>query len=284
MAVEIALLKAARPDLDPSTEGLLRRIERLEQGTGASGRGSCRRRTPHPLRALKRPRDGPPSATRGRASPIRRARAPKTSGTLRGRRAARAPRCSEPPAASRPAGLEPTLSPEQLPSRSSRDDRRWSRLRGGRDGRPSRWDPPPTGPAGRLPSTWSTSSGFWPSVIDKLAGDEPRFGRDLRGSSAGRGRCGEEDRDRSASPPSTPSTNARPRRPRSGSRWQTALEAVVGERLRPAYVVLDGEAPRAARRLRRRGDRSRCAGGEAEERVRRGGGGLGGQRWNARGL
>jgi DNA polymerase-3 subunit gamma/tau len=30
MAVEIALLKAARPDLDPSTEGLLRRIERLE--------------------------------------------------------------------------------------------------------------------------------------------------------------------------------------------------------------------------------------------------------------
>jgi DNA polymerase-3 subunit gamma/tau len=33
MAVEIALLKAARPDLDPSTEGLLRRIEKLEQGT-----------------------------------------------------------------------------------------------------------------------------------------------------------------------------------------------------------------------------------------------------------
>ncbi|HWA53231.1 MAG TPA: DNA polymerase III subunit gamma/tau, partial [Solirubrobacterales bacterium] len=32
MAVEIALLKAARPDLDPSTEGLLRRIERLEEG------------------------------------------------------------------------------------------------------------------------------------------------------------------------------------------------------------------------------------------------------------
>ena len=29
MAVEVALLKAARPDLDPSTEGLLRRVERL---------------------------------------------------------------------------------------------------------------------------------------------------------------------------------------------------------------------------------------------------------------
>ena len=32
MAVEIALLKAARPDLDPDTAGLLRRIERLEGG------------------------------------------------------------------------------------------------------------------------------------------------------------------------------------------------------------------------------------------------------------
>jgi DNA polymerase III subunit gamma/tau len=41
MAVEIALLKAARPDLDPSTEGLLRRIERLEgrlaEGSQAAG-------------------------------------------------------------------------------------------------------------------------------------------------------------------------------------------------------------------------------------------------------
>jgi DNA polymerase-3 subunit gamma/tau len=35
LAVEIALLKAARPDLDPDTAGLLRRIERLEGGTGA---------------------------------------------------------------------------------------------------------------------------------------------------------------------------------------------------------------------------------------------------------
>jgi len=32
LAVEIALLKAARPDLDPSSEGLLRRVERLEKG------------------------------------------------------------------------------------------------------------------------------------------------------------------------------------------------------------------------------------------------------------
>ncbi len=39
MAVEIALLKAARPDLDPSTEGLLRRIERLEGRLSTEGSG-----------------------------------------------------------------------------------------------------------------------------------------------------------------------------------------------------------------------------------------------------
>ncbi|HET9197818.1 MAG TPA: DNA polymerase III subunit gamma/tau [Solirubrobacterales bacterium] len=39
LAVEIALLKASRPDLDPDTAGLLRRIERLEQGGNARPAG-----------------------------------------------------------------------------------------------------------------------------------------------------------------------------------------------------------------------------------------------------
>ncbi len=38
LAVEVALLKAAQPDLDPGTQGLARRLERLEQGgAGRSG-------------------------------------------------------------------------------------------------------------------------------------------------------------------------------------------------------------------------------------------------------
>ncbi len=36
LAVEVALLKAARPDLDPSVAGLTRRLERLEQGVPAA--------------------------------------------------------------------------------------------------------------------------------------------------------------------------------------------------------------------------------------------------------
>ena len=39
LAVEVALLKAARPDIDTTAEGLLRRVERLEKGMGGGGPG-----------------------------------------------------------------------------------------------------------------------------------------------------------------------------------------------------------------------------------------------------
>ncbi|HET7445832.1 MAG TPA: DNA polymerase III subunit gamma/tau [Solirubrobacterales bacterium] len=62
MAVEIALLKAARPDLDPSTEGLLRRIEQLEArltgGTPPAPAPSAPEPTPPPA-----PEPTPPPAT-----------------------------------------------------------------------------------------------------------------------------------------------------------------------------------------------------------------------------
>ena len=76
MAVEIALLKAARPDLDPSTEGLLRRIERLEKAArfestekGGAGMG------PQPPEALpsgdptQRDSDGQPGAAMTESGP-----------------------------------------------------------------------------------------------------------------------------------------------------------------------------------------------------------------------
>jgi len=66
MAVEIALLKAARPDLDSSTESLLRRIERLEKGgsSDASGpAGPVADLAPPPAAgaAAPPPRGGPPN-------------------------------------------------------------------------------------------------------------------------------------------------------------------------------------------------------------------------------
>jgi len=66
MAVEIALLKAARPDLDPSTEGLLRRIERLENQLTGSGRpagpASPPPGDPAPVEAVEPADQGPPPA------------------------------------------------------------------------------------------------------------------------------------------------------------------------------------------------------------------------------
>ena len=75
MAVEIALLKAARPDLDPGAEGLLRRVERLEQSIGS---GSSRSAGPVPGDDCSSSRDdaageeSSPAATRGRGEIRRR--------------------------------------------------------------------------------------------------------------------------------------------------------------------------------------------------------------------
>jgi DNA polymerase-3 subunit gamma/tau len=79
MAVEIALLKAARPDLDPSTEGLLRRIERLEGQLGGqraagpvTGGGS-----PSSRGAGGEPPPGPPAAATAPAEPPKAEPAPE---------------------------------------------------------------------------------------------------------------------------------------------------------------------------------------------------------------
>jgi DNA polymerase III subunit gamma/tau len=65
MAVEIALLKAARPDLDPSTEGLLRRIEKLEAQLAAGGP------PPRPIAPPPSPPARPPEPTPSTPHPSR---------------------------------------------------------------------------------------------------------------------------------------------------------------------------------------------------------------------
>ncbi len=72
MAVEIALLKAARPDLDPSTEGLLRRIERLEGQLDGSNRAAgpvAAGDPPPPAVAKASSGVGPPTAPPAAESP-----------------------------------------------------------------------------------------------------------------------------------------------------------------------------------------------------------------------
>jgi DNA polymerase III subunit gamma/tau len=138
MAVEIALLKAARPDLDPSTEGLLRRIEKLEQQLAAGGppprpiapppippsRPGPVPSTPHPSRpepqasasgasAPEPAPSGPQSAALESTPPESQAQAPEpTAPEPR-------PERPEPTAAepiSEPERPEPPAAPEPAPS------------------------------------------------------------------------------------------------------------------------------------------------------------------------
>jgi DNA polymerase-3 subunit gamma/tau len=93
LSVEVALLRAARPELDPSTEGLLRRIERLEAGGSASpGSGGS---GPAAVRPGPAPEASAPPAVSPAPAP---APAPESE-TERGPEAPTATAVAEPPAA-----------------------------------------------------------------------------------------------------------------------------------------------------------------------------------------
>ncbi len=145
LAVEIALLKAARPDLDPTTEGLLRRIERLEAQLSGSA-------SPPPTPAPPPPAPEPP--------PEPEPSAPDD------------PPAPEPPAPVEPSASEPPAAPE--PTQSEAD----APPAGGADedtspAPPSREDEvssSATGPAGRSASvSLDEVCRAWPSVLAKLA-------------------------------------------------------------------------------------------------------------------
>jgi DNA polymerase-3 subunit gamma/tau len=216
MAVEIALLKAARPDLDPTTEGLLRRIEKLEQGTGAP-------RAAGPVGAG----DPPPP-------PVAKA----SSGAV-------------PPAP--PPAPEPAPTDEQDPEPpaehgpSAEDDP----PAGGADSEGPRTEaqPPPagppevvTGPAGRGALDLEYVKGFWPSVIDKLRETSPALAATFEGA-----RPVEVDAGEKFVTIGFPAENTFNKRkaeaPEKREQMEAALESVVSEKLRPVYVVLDSEAP-----------------------------------------
>jgi DNA polymerase-3 subunit gamma/tau len=165
MAVEIALLKAARPDLDPSTEDLLRRIERLEQGTKVAEPAG-------PVAAG----DPPP-----------------------------------PPVAKASSGEVPPAAP----------------------------------PAGETSSVRESSGAnldsikrAWPAVLEKLRETSPALAATFDGARPVD--CGEDEL--KVGFPADATFNKR-KAEASDKRelMADAIEAVVGERVRPSYVLLEGE-------------------------------------------
>jgi DNA polymerase-3 subunit gamma/tau len=209
MAVEIALLKAARPDLDPSTEGLLRRIERLEGRLTGSGRPA-----------------GDPAP----------AEAEEPAG----------PEVPEPPG---PIEPEPEQANEPTPSSDEDSSPAGGGgagvPRGAEDAQhPSTvGDAAPTGPAGLDVSVdLEGLKQAWPAILDQLAKTAPAlaaFFEDARpvGFDAG-------DAVVEISFPAGATFNKRKAEvPEQRERVAEALKTVTGQGLKPSYVLLDGDAP-----------------------------------------
>ncbi len=196
MAVEIALLKAARPDLDPSTEGLLRRIERLEKGSPAA-----------------------PVTTESSVPPTSDASAGGGVGA-----GGSAPGEGSGGQADDPAG-DQSLRPEE---------------------RVAQAEPPAptTGPAAQAPSELDIEQvvRVWPAVLDQLMQTAPALAASFDGARPVELDVGEGTV--TIGFPAAHTFNKRKAEaPDKREQLSAALETVLGEKLKPAYVVLeDGDA------------------------------------------
>jgi len=175
LAVEVALLKAARPDLDPGSEGLLRRIERLERRI-AGGAPAAQPAAPEPEPAA--PAEPAPD-----------------------------PESGEGPAAEgpEPTAGEPPLEGDEEPL----DLERMVRL--------------------------------WPAVLDQMR----QSGSAMLSALFEEARPVGVDREsavlRIGFPASATFNKRKAEAAEQRERFSEALRTVIGERLRPVYVMLDGE-------------------------------------------
>jgi DNA polymerase III subunit gamma/tau len=269
MAVEIAMLKAARPDLDPSTEGLLRRIERLEERlTGGpppagpdtedpptvlgAGGASAPRGTPAPAPPAG---DAPPK-DEVEATVVEPAEPEPPSEPVAAEDQASEPSPPPEPTASNEEPPEPSpppeppvtepdppTAPEQPQDPPPAGGVGAGVPRGAEDAEhPSTvGDAATTGPAGQSSLDLSGIQRIWPAVMDQLATTAPAlaaFFEEARpvGFDA-------EDKVVEISFPVGSTFNKRKAEaPEQRERVAEALATVAGEPLRPTYVIADGEA------------------------------------------
>ena len=255
MAVEIALLKAARPDLDPSTEGLLRRIERLEAQLAGAAPPPPVAPTPPPSRPA--PSEPTPS-TPHPARPEPQAAAPEPP-------AAEAPRArSRPRPSRRTAGPSPIAAqpdaPEPAPPAAdapSAGDADRSLLGPPPQPRrsPPRQDPRPELPPTRRP--WPVPFGaarrrrpgpdqvqrIWPSVLAKLAEKAPALKATFDGA---RPVAFDDEGLEIGFPPDQPFNKRKAESPDRRQELIDAFEAVTGEGVAPRYVMLEESEVAAA--------------------------------------
>ncbi|HEX5376181.1 MAG TPA: DNA polymerase III subunit gamma/tau [Solirubrobacterales bacterium] len=242
MAVEIALLKAARPDLDPSTEGLLRRIEKLEQGTSASGPA-------RPVADLAPPPAAGAAAPPPRGGPPDPRHPPAESASADELESAAPPDASERPEPESQAGnseraeAEPSTEDDSPAGGAVGGTAPEDALATGRGG----GSPAATGPAGQTALTLEEIQRTWPAVLDKLRETSPALAATFDGARP----VSLDDEGLKVGFPGELTFNKRKAEtPEKRELMADVIEDVLGERLRPTYVLLDGgsvpeEAPAA---------------------------------------
>jgi DNA polymerase-3 subunit gamma/tau len=267
MAVEIALLKAARPDLDPSTEGLLRRIERLEAQLAGSS-------TPPPAPASPPPAPSrPPEPTPSTPHPSRpepqasapeppAAAAPAPEPTPEQQPSAPEPSAAQPPAAEpmpEPQRQTPEPEPQSAPSAGGAPV---GPPRGAQAAEPPSTvgDTGVTGPAAEGPSSLGSSSPvnppptavaqdlaqvsrIWPSVLTKLAEKAPALAATFDGA---RPVAFDDEGLAIGFAPDQPFNKRKAESPDRREALIEAFREVTGEGVAPRYVMLEeGEAAAA---------------------------------------
>jgi DNA polymerase-3 subunit gamma/tau len=222
MAVEIALLKAARPDLDPSSEGLLRRIERLEQGTGG----------PQAAGPVG-PGDPPaPAVAKASSEPV--------------------PPTPPPAAEAPPVDAQGSEASDEDSTSFAADDTPAGGAAGGvphsggdrEAGSEHMGEPAATGPAGQVDLEQMVR--VWPAVLDQLMQTAPALAATFEGARPVAFEA--EERSVTIGFPADHTFNKRKAEaPDKREQMVAALETVLGEKFRPAYAVLDGDeaAPEA---------------------------------------
>jgi len=208
LAVEIALLKAARPDLDPDTAGLLRRIERLENGSA---------RPPGPVTAGDPPSLPVAKASSGMVPPT----VPPAGESV--------PQDDPPPAEEEEAEIEAPLAATPPVGGDDAEDS------------PGRESPASeTGPAGHDALSLEEIQRVWPAVLQKLQETAPALAGALEGA---RPVSFDEGALEVGFPPGMKFLKKNADSPEKRDTVAAAFAAVTGQGLRPAYVLLEGEAP-----------------------------------------
>lgn len=209
LAVEVALLKAARPDFDPSSEGLARRLERLEQGI-------------QPVASPRLPDSGSPAP-------------PEDPG---------AAAAEEPPASiaeARPrteAAPEPERTPEPEQAPEPQPVAEVAPM-------PTSPDPTAPVPAAPTPAAPAASEPFdlprlaqvWPAILDSLAASASGMVASYFDGS--QPSALEGDRLTIGFPPDAAFNRRNAERPECRQQLAEALTAVTGDQFRIEYASLD---------------------------------------------